>query len=103
MEQRRAKPTPAQIRAVRAVLYKRARLQRIVADLRSIDVLTNLDNPQVAGTAPTWFLEATGGLTTGMAEAANRCKRIGAAYREMARELTPVRMPPDDKADLRVA
>ncbi|HZQ66429.1 MAG TPA: hypothetical protein VFA66_14525 [Gaiellaceae bacterium] len=99
----RAKPTAAQIKAVRAVLYKRARLQRIVADLRSIDVLMNFDNPSVAGVAPSWFLEATGDLTTGVKEAANRCKRIGSAYREMSRELAAVRIPAADRADLRLA
>jgi hypothetical protein len=99
----RPKPTQAQIKAVRAVLYKRARLQRIVADLRSIDLLMNFDNPNVAGVAPSWFLEATGGLTTGVKEAASRCKRIGAAYREMSRELAPVRIPAADKSDLRLA
>jgi hypothetical protein len=97
------KPTAAQIRAARAVIYRRDRLQRILADLRSIDVLTNLNNPAQPRGAPSWFIEATGEISVAMTEAANRCKRIAAAHREVARDIAALRLPAADKADLRIA
>jgi hypothetical protein len=99
----RPKPTAAQVKAVRAVLYKRERLQRILADQRSIEVLMNLNNPAQPNGSPTWLIEATGETSVGVTEAASRCQRIAAAFREMSREITPLRLPAADKSDLRTA
>lgn len=98
-------PTPPreQRAAVQAVIFERKRFRQLIADLRSIDVLMNLNNPNNPGGAPNWVIQATGELNTTITEAARRCKRVGAAYRAMSRDLADVELPARDKGRLRLA
>lgn len=96
-----APPTKAQISAVREVLYKRSRLRQIVADVRSIDVLMNLNNPNQPGRAPMWRVPATGRVSASVKEAAERCRRIATAHRAMSREISKLELPARDKRVLR--
>lgn len=95
-----APPTKEQITAVRAVLYKPSRLRQIDADVRSIDVLMNLNKP---GHAPLWRVPATGNVSAAVKEASERCRRIAAAQRAMSREIAKLGLPAQDKRALRTA
>jgi hypothetical protein len=96
-----AKPTRKQIRAVRAVLYKRERLRRLLDDIHSIDVLMNLDNPAQPEGAPLWVYPANGQIGEGVAEAVKRCRRVAGTLRDIREELAELDVPDRHKHYLR--
>lgn len=97
-----AKPSKQQVKAVRAVLYQRARLRRLQADLSSIEVLMNLNNPSQPSGAPLWTIPATGQPSGALTEALDRSRRVVATLREMGAELGRLGDVPDgDRQALR--
>jgi hypothetical protein len=98
-----AKPTAHQIRAVQKVLYQPARLRSVSADVQSIAVLMNVDNPG-SDSAPPWVVEATGAADPRIAEVVMRCRRIATATRAAAGELAHLAaVPAADRAKLRTS
>ncbi len=92
-------PTAAQIKAVRKVMYDRSRIGRIKADLSSISVLLNLEN-QNPDSVVTWYIPATGALSPGVVEAAQRCRAIAATLLAMRKDLAHVPVPQSDRSHL---
>lgn len=101
-----------EIKAVRKVLYKHARLREMLDEVRSIDVLMNTggkvelapDDVRVAGGGPRWVVgEVDPILDPGVAEAADRCRRLAKLLRETSRELKDVEFDAADKRELRNA
>jgi hypothetical protein len=97
------KPTTHQIRAVQKVLYKPARVRAVDADIQSIAVLMNVENPADDG-APPWLVLATGAQDPRIAEAVMRCRRIATTVRTVAGELAHLDgVPAADRAKLRTS
>jgi hypothetical protein len=95
------KPTAQQVRSVQKVLYKPARMRSINADIQSIAVLMNVDNPG-SDSAPPWVVEATGAPDPRIAEVVMRCRRIATAARAAAGELAHLEaVPAADRTKLR--
>ena len=93
-----AKPTPNQIKAVRAVLYKPERVRRLRADAQSINVLMQLGKPD---RGPLWTIPATGKPSSSVLEAVARCRRIAATLRATSSQLASLTLPAAHKRDLR--
>lgn len=94
------KPPRKHRAAVRAVMLERKRFRQLVADVKSIDVLMQLNDPNAA---PSFVIQATGAPTTGVTEAARLCERVGKAYRAMGSDLADVDLPDKAKRRLRLA
>ncbi len=103
--------TEREVKAVRRVLYNRGRMRLLLTEVRSIDVLMNLDpyaslSPDdtrvAAGSGPHWFL-SSGEVDPGVLEAASRCQRVAALLRDTRRELKDVDFDRADKRELRNA
>ena len=102
-------PSAAQIAALHAALYKRDRIRALSEHSESITTLMNL-NPTAhlqsndirgpAGSGPTWFLKATGALSTSVAEAAQRCESIATVLLEIRDDVRGVDFPAADKQHL---
>jgi hypothetical protein len=103
--------TPAEIAALRKVLYDPERNREFRTHLSSIDVLMNLSRrgrvaPKgvgVPGGGPTWFIPSTGAVNASVREAAARCRKIAVLIRETRRELAGVSFDATDKRDLLAA
>jgi hypothetical protein len=97
-----SKPTPADLAAVRKILYDPKRHQQLADDASSISVLMNLED-QSPNRVLTWWIPATGKLSEGVLEAAARCRSIAAAYEQMKQEMQHVAIPAQDKASIQEA
>jgi hypothetical protein len=102
---------PAQVDAVRKVLYRRDRLIKLYDQITSIEALMNLDPHAKAspgsitrpGTGPSWFIRANGKVSPSVIEAANRCDKIADLLLETRADLAHVDFPASDKGHLRAA
>jgi hypothetical protein len=92
-------PTKQQIKAVRAVLYKRSRLRQIYGNYRSIDVLLQIA-PTSVNDGPNWVIQHTGEVDPSVLDAAQRARQIASAMQSMASELGSVSLPGDDRQNL---
>lgn len=107
-----AKPTPQQVKAVQAVLYRPARLRTLNDHISSITTLMNLD-PQAqlapndirvkAGSGPNWYIADTGQLDPDVVQAASLAGELAALMQQMARDLSSVNIPAADRKNLQTA
>jgi hypothetical protein len=95
-------PTPAEIRAVRTVLYEPSRVRQMKDDASSISVLLNLEN-QNPNSIFSWYVPATGALSPEVVEAARRCRRIAATILAIHNDLAHVAFNASDKKHLLAA
>lgn len=93
------RPSRHDIRAVRAVLYKRDRLRKIQADMHSVEVLLNLAGPEPG--APRWVVESTGQVGSGVRLASERARRLAKTLRTIGAEIAELDIPDADQKVLR--
>jgi hypothetical protein len=99
------------VRAVRKVLYDRHRREKLGIELNSIITLMNFDPLQplpgtddlrvYPGIGPLWFVPATGAVSPGVLEAADRCERVASILMKMRKEIGDLGIPGSDKRHLR--
>jgi hypothetical protein len=96
------KPTPAQIKSVRRILYDPHRVRQMRDDASSISVLLNLENQNPSSTF-SWYIPATGALAQEVVEAAQRCRRIATTLLSIRKDLAHVSVPETDRKHLMAA
>jgi hypothetical protein len=98
-----ASPTRAQKAAVRAVVYKPARVRKIKADYGSILILMNIRNFDNPDSGPPWIVPDTGAQPFSLRESIRRCRAIATTLRATADDLGDVDIPDADRVNLRTA
>jgi hypothetical protein len=105
------KPTKAQIKAVRHVLYDHTQVTQMIDDIQSINVLMNLSGPPLpendvrvaVGDGPEWIVQATGALDPSVSEAVTRCHSIAQRLQTIRAALSALDLPHSDKQNLKTA
>jgi hypothetical protein len=106
------KPTTAQVKAVRAVLYQPqrvkdlARLQANLAVVMNLNPDANLGDGDVCnppGSGPQWYIPATGAIDDNITLAAGFCDQIAAILLKMRADLAKLDIPAVDRTNLRTA
>lgn len=100
--------TPAEIAAVRKVLYEPKRVRALTAHVSSIEAFMNLDpntklprgDTRKPGSGPTWWT-ADGKLDPSVLKAAAHCDVVAKLLLAMRRDLARVRVNDSDKTHLR--
>lgn len=96
----------------RSVIYDPDRMKRLKTELSSIELLMNFDpgnasgfgpnDPRVEpGAGPSWFIPATGKLSTSVREAADRCDKVADQLLSTRRRLGDLNIDGSDRQDLR--
>jgi hypothetical protein len=106
------RPTKKEIEAVRGVLYKHGRVEKISELVHNIVVLMNLNPSAVvpgsdprypAGSGPQWYFPDNGSLDNAVIESAGYCDQLAALSHTMRHEISNLSLPAADRRHLMTA
>lgn len=105
------KPTPAQIKAVRKVLYDRTQLKQMANDIQQVNLLMNISGPPLpqndvriaVGDGPQWFIQTTGAVDPNILSAVASCQSLAKRLLSLRSAVARLQLPPADKQFLTTA